>query len=69
MTHPFVATTNNQAERDLRPHVIARKVWGGTRSARGSIDAAARFSLFATWRARALNPFDEVHNLLLSPRV
>ena len=26
VTHPFVATTNNQAERDLRPPVIARKV-------------------------------------------
>ena len=69
VTHPFVATTNNQAERDLRPHVIARKVWGGTRSERGSTDAAIRFSLFATWRARGLNPFDQVHNLLLSPRI
>lgn len=66
VTHPFVAATNNQAERDLRPHVIARKVWGGTRSERGSIDASARFTLFATWRARGLNPFDEVHGLLLS---
>ena len=51
VTHPFVAATNNQAERDLRPHVIARKVWGGTRSERGSTDTAARFFLFATWRA------------------
>lgn len=69
VTHPFVAPTNNQAERDLRPHVIARKVWGGTRSERGSRDAADRFSLFATWRARKLNPFDQVHKLLLSPGV
>ena len=69
VTHPFVAATNNQAERDLRPHVIARKVWGGTRSEQGSQDAAARFSLFATWRARKLNPFDQVHALLLSPGI
>lgn len=69
VTHPFVARTNNQAERALRPHVIARKVWGGTRSERGSTAAAARFTLFATWRARGLNPFDQVHHLLLSPGI
>ena len=66
---PAVPPTNNQAERDLRPVVIARKVWGGTRSDRGSADAARRFSLFATWRARGLNPFAECRALLLSPQV
>lgn len=69
VVHPGVPPTNNEAERDLRPLVIARKVWGGTRSAQGSADAMRRATLHSTWRARGLNPFHEVQNLLLSPRV
>lgn len=69
ITQPDVPATNNQAERDLRPLVIARKVWGGTRSVRGSADAARRFTLFRTWRALGLNPFVETRSLLLSPQV
>jgi transposase len=69
VTDPAVPPTNNQAERDLRPLVVARKVWGGTRSDRGSTDAARRFTLFRTWRARGLNPFVECRNLLLAPQV
>jgi transposase len=69
VTDPAVPATNNRAERDLRPLVIARKVWGGTRSDQGSTDAARRFSLFATWRAQGLNPFEQVQRLLLSPGV
>lgn len=65
----LVPHTNNLAERTLRPYVIARKVWGGTRSERGSIDAMRRASLVLTWRARGLNPFVEFQNLLLSPQV
>lgn len=68
VTEPGVPSTNNQAERDLRPLVIARKIWGGTRSEQGSIDAARRFTLFRTWRAQGLNPFAECRKLLLSPQ-
>lgn len=64
-----VPPTNNLAERALRPYVIARKVWGGTRSVQGSIDAMRRASLVLTWRARGLNPFDQFQQLLLSPQV
>ena len=67
--HRLVPPTNNLAERTLRPYVIARKVWGGTRSEQGSIDAMRRASLLLTWRARGLNPFVEFQNLLLSPQV
>lgn len=69
VTDPSVPPTNNDAERALRPLVVARKVWGGTRSDRGSADAARRFTLFATWRARGLNPFVQAQQLLLSPGV
>ena len=69
VTNPAVPATNNQAERDLRPLVIARKVRGGTRSDRGSTDTARRATLVRTWRAQGLNPFAETRALLLSPRV
>jgi hypothetical protein len=64
----LVPHTNNLAERTLRPYVIARKVWGGTRSEQGSTDAMRRASLVLTWRARGLNPFVEFQTLLLSPQ-
>jgi len=66
---PAVPPTNNAAERDFRPLVIARKIWGGTRSPRGSIDAMRRASLVATWKKRGLNPFDQFRDLLLSPQL
>jgi hypothetical protein len=69
VVHPHVPPTNNQAERDLRPLVVARKVWGGTRSDRGSINAMRRFTLVSTWRAQGLNPFQQLQALLLSPGV
>jgi hypothetical protein len=68
VVNPAVPPTNNEAERDLRPLVIARKVWGGTRSPRGSVDAMRRATLFGAWRAQGLNPFHEVYGLLLSPQ-
>ncbi|MGQ9684662.1 MAG: IS66 family transposase, partial [Anaerolineae bacterium] len=48
---------NNLAERSLRPVVVTRKISGGTRSPAGSKTRMALASLFATWRARDLNPF------------
>ncbi len=59
----------SSAERSLRPLVIARKAWGGTRSKQGSIDAMRRATLMDTWRVRELNPFLEVQKLLLSPQI
>jgi hypothetical protein len=67
VSNPDVPPTNNQAERDLRPSVIARKVSGGTRSPRGSATIATLATLFRTWRAHGLNPLSESHRLLLSP--
>jgi len=59
MTNPDVESTNNRAERGLRPLVIDRKVTGGSRSIRG----AQRFSLLAsviqTFKIRGLNLFDD----------
>jgi hypothetical protein len=46
---PRVPSDNNLAERSLRPAVIARKISGGTRSAKGSRTKMALMSLFGTW--------------------
>jgi len=55
---------NNLAERSLRPIVVIRKISGGTRSPAGSKTRMALASLFATWRARGLNPFHACFNML-----
>lgn len=55
---------NNLAERSLRPVVVARKISGGTRSERGSDTRMALASLFATWQARGLNPFERCFQML-----
>jgi transposase len=54
---PRVPSTNNAAERALRPTVISRKISGGTRSAAGSNTKAALASLFGTWAVRGENPY------------
>ena len=56
---PGLPADNNLAERSLRPLVIMRKISGGTRSPAGSQTRLTLASLFATWRARQLNPFGE----------
>jgi transposase len=66
---PFVrvkglSSNNNLAERSLRSLVIGRKISGGTRSEKGSRVRMALASLFATWKARALNPFRQCLSLL-----
>jgi len=59
-----VPADNNLAERSLRPIVVIRKISGGTRSTEGSKTRMALASLFATWRARGLNPFHACFRLL-----
>lgn len=49
---PDVESTNNRAERALRPSVIHRKVSGGTRSERGSEAYARISSIYYTTKLR-----------------
>ena len=56
---PEVPSHNNLAERSIRPLVIARKISGGTRSPKGSQTRMTLTSLFATWIAQQLNPFQQ----------
>ncbi len=69
VAHPEVPADNNAAERSIRPLVTSRKVSGGTRSAHGSATKMALASLFGTWHARRLNPFDQCYALLTSPQI
>ena len=56
---PGVPAHNNLAERSIRPLVVARKISGGTRSAKGSQTRMGLASLFGTWMAQKLNPFHQ----------
>jgi hypothetical protein len=64
---PAVPATNNDAERGLRPLVIARKVSGGTRSAVGSTTRMVLYSLAATARRQGQDPSAVFQSLLLTP--
>lgn len=64
---PAVPTTNNAAERSVRPVVIQRKISGGTRSPAGTSAFTSLATLFGTWRARGLDPLPACQRLLLEP--
>jgi transposase len=64
---PGLSADNNLAERAIRPVVVIRKVSGGSRSAAGTKTRMALASLFHTWHARGLNPFDQCLALLSQP--
>ena len=59
-----LSADNNLAERSIRPLVVIRKISGGSRSAEGTKTRMALASLFETWQARKLNPFNECLKVL-----
>ncbi|NJN17336.1 MAG: IS66 family transposase [Oscillochloris sp.] len=59
-----LSADNNLAERSIRPLVVIRKISGGSRSPEGTKTRMALASLFETWQARGLNPFDECYRRL-----
>jgi transposase len=67
VTEPAVPSTNNLAERSLRPVVTARKISGGTRSPAGTATKMATASLFGTWQLQGHNPLLACQTLLLAP--
>jgi len=67
--NPLVPSSNNAAERSVRPSVIARKISGGTRSAKGSATKMTLMSLFGTWRLRGLNTLEACRQMLLSSQI
>jgi hypothetical protein len=61
---PEVPSENNAAERAIRPAVVARKISGGTRSARGSNTASVLRSLFETWALQGRNTIDACREMI-----
>lgn len=59
-----LSADNNLAERSVRPLVIIRKISGGSRSDEGTKTRMGLASLFETWAARHINPFEECYKLL-----
>lgn len=61
---PNIKSDNNSAERIIRHTVVARKISGGTKSAKGSETKAILTSLFDTWQLQGLNPLNQCRLLL-----
>ena len=64
--YPSVASTNNAAERAIRPAVIARKISGGTRSAKGSQTKTRLMSVFATWALQGKEPIQACTQMIIA---
>ncbi len=65
VAEPTVESTNNAAERSVRPVVVQRKISGGTRSPAGTSTFTTLQTLFGTWRVRNLDPLVACRHLLL----
>jgi transposase len=63
---PGLDATNNAAERALRPLVVARKNWGGNRTAKGARAQAVLSSILASARQQGKNSLDVLIELLLT---
>ena len=64
---PGIEATNNAAERALRPAVIARKTWGGSRTENGAKTQQILISILTTCRQQGKDSFDRIAELFLSP--
>ena len=62
--NPAVPSENNAAERAVRPAVVARKISGGSRSARGSKTASILRTLFETWALQGRNTVDACREMI-----
>jgi len=60
LDHADVASTNNFAEREIRPAVILRKNTLGNQSDQGAETQAILMSIFRTLRRRGLDPMAEI---------
>jgi transposase len=69
VAEPAVPPDNNAAARSLRHLVTRRKISGGTRSDQGTDTKMVMASLFGTWRARGLDPWQACRQLLASPQL
>ena len=64
---PGIDATNNAAERALRPAVIARKTWGGSRTESGAYAQKILMSVLKTCHQQGTDSFERIIELLRSP--
>jgi DNA-directed RNA polymerase subunit RPC12/RpoP len=62
--HPSIPAENNQAERELRPLVIARKISFGSQSPQGLHTREVLMSVLHTLKKRSENPFESLTKAL-----
>lgn len=65
---PGLEATNWRAEQAIRPMVVARKVWGGNRTANGARTQSILLSLLETCRQHQRPVLPVLQRLLCSPR-
>jgi len=65
---PGLDATNNFAERAIRPMALARKTWGGNRTANGARTHQILASVLRTCWQQGKSAFDQLVNLLRSAR-
>jgi len=56
LTNHLVPIDNNGSERNLRSHVVGRKIWYGTHSRAGERTAAIHFTIVETCKLNGVNP-------------
>jgi len=64
---PDLDATNNTAERAIRPAVIARKTWGGNRTASGAKTQKILVSILRTCWQQRKDSFSALTKLMRSP--
>jgi transposase len=64
---PGIDATNNAAEREMRPAVIARKTWGGNRSEAGAQTQRTLMSVLRTCFRQGKDSLERMVDLLRSP--
>lgn len=62
--NPDIPSDNNAAERAVRPAVVARKISGGSRSARGSKTCSILRTLFETWNLQGCNSIETCRQMI-----
>jgi transposase len=67
LRHQEMEATNNQGERAIRPAVILRKVWGGSRTARGADAQAILTSVLRTCVQQGKCGLDFLSEVLRAP--
>lgn len=65
--HPHIPYHNNQAERQLRPNVIFRKITFGNRSPQGALNHSVVMSILHTAKLNKLDPLMILKKIFLLP--